>query len=81
MNYTWTTAKPEWINIRVCPTTHVLISDNLPARKKYFDSNIVQNENARLLRHFPKHCFEADVDSSTSLHTASSRREICALRH
>ena len=26
---------------------HVLISDNLPVRKNYFDSNIIQNENAR----------------------------------
>ena len=25
--------KPEWINIRICPTAHVLISDNSPARK------------------------------------------------
>ena len=25
-------AKPEWINIRICPTTNVLISDNLPVR-------------------------------------------------
>ena len=27
-------------------TTHVLISDNLPVRKSYFDSNIIRNENA-----------------------------------
>ena len=25
--------KPECINIRICPTTHVLISDNSPVRK------------------------------------------------
>ena len=55
---------------------HVLISDNLPVRKNYFDSNIVQNENARLLRRFSKDYFEADVDRSTCLHMTSSRREI-----
>ena len=27
------------------PTTHVLVSDNSPLRKNYFDSNIKQNEN------------------------------------
>ena len=42
------TAKPQCINIRICPTTNVLISDNLPVRKCYFDSNII----ARILRHF-----------------------------
>ena len=41
-------AKPEYINIRICPTTNVLISDNLPVRKSYFDSNII----ARILRRF-----------------------------
>ena len=30
----------------------MLISNNLPLRKNYFDSNIVQNENIRLLQHF-----------------------------
>ena len=30
----------------------MLISDNLPVRKSYFDSNIIQNENARILRRF-----------------------------
>ena len=30
------------------PTTNVLISDNLPVRKSYFDSNII----ARILRRF-----------------------------
>ena len=35
-------------NMRICPTTNVLISDNLPVRKSYFDSNIL----ARILRRF-----------------------------
>ena len=30
----------------------MLISDALPVRKSYFDSNIILNENARILRHF-----------------------------
>ena len=42
------TAKPECINIRICQTTNVLISDNLPVRKSYFDSNII----ARILRRY-----------------------------
>ena len=46
--YLCTTAKPECIYIRICQTTSVLISDNLPVRKSYFDSNII----ARILRRF-----------------------------
>ena len=30
----------------------MLISDNLPVRKSYFDSNIIENENARILPRF-----------------------------
>ena len=41
--------KPECINIRRSARQHVLISDNSPVRKNYFDSNIIQNENARIL--------------------------------
>ena len=55
---------------------HVSISDNLPVTENYFDSNIVQNENASLLRRFSKDYFEADVDRSTCLHMTSSRCEI-----
>ena len=64
------------INIRICPTTNVLISDNLLVRKNYFDSNIVWNENVRILRRFCKDYFEADVDRSTCLHATSSGREM-----
>ena len=42
------TAKPECINIRICQTTNVLISNNSWVRKNYFDSNII----ARILRCF-----------------------------
>ena len=45
-------AKPECINICICPTTNVLIRDNLLVRKSYFDSKIIQNENARILQRF-----------------------------
>ena len=55
---------PEGINIRICPTTHVLISDNSLVRKKYFDSNIKQNENARILRRLQMDSFEANVARS-----------------
>ena len=34
--------------MHICSTTNVLISDNLPVRKSYFDSNII----ARILRRF-----------------------------
>ena len=49
---------------RICPTTHVLISDNSPVRKNYFDSNIILNENARILRFLQIDYFEADVARS-----------------
>ena len=39
----------------------MLISDNLPVTKSYFDSNIIQKENARILRHFSTDYFEAHV--------------------
>ena len=62
-----------FINIRICPTKHVLISDNLPVRKSYFDSNIILSENARILRHFFKDYLKR---TSTEAHvTTSSRRE------
>ena len=55
-------AQPECINIRICPTTNVLISNNLLVRKNCFNSTIVWNENVRLLRHFSKD-FEVDLTS------------------
>ena len=56
----------------------MLISDNSPARKNYFDSNIIQNENARLLPCFQMDYFKAGVARSQKcLHPTSSRREMC----
>ena len=54
MKYLCTMAQPECINIRICicQTTNVLISDNLLVRKNYFDSNILWNENVRILQRF-----------------------------
>ena len=71
-------AQPECINIRICLTTNVFISNNLLVRKNYFDSNIVWNENVRIMPCFPKDYFEADVDRSTCLHATSSR---CKCKH
>ena len=42
----------------------MLISDNLPVRENYFDSNIIQNENAGKLRCLQMDYFEADVARS-----------------
>ena len=42
----------------------MLISDNSPVRKNYFDSNIIQNENARILRCLHMDYFEADIARS-----------------
>ena len=50
--------------IFVSAQQHVLISDNSPARKNYFDSNIKQNENARILQHLQMDSFEAHVARS-----------------
>ena len=50
--------------IFVSARQHVLISDNSPVRKYYFDSNIIQNENARILRCLQMDYFEADVARS-----------------
>ena len=54
----------------------MLISHNLPVRKSYFDSNIISNKNARILRRFFLDYFEADINRSTCLHVTSSRHEI-----
>ena len=40
----------------------MLIHDNSVVRKNYFDSNIIQNENARTLQSFSKNYFEADIE-------------------
>ena len=66
----------ECINIRICLTTNVLISDDLLVRKNDSDSKITWNENVSLLRSFSKDYFEADVDRSTYLHAMSSGHEI-----
>ena len=68
------TAKPECIYIRVRPTMHLLIIDNLLVWKSYFDSNIVKDESAMILGRFSKDYFEAD--GSTCLNAMSSKREI-----
>ena len=42
----------------------MLISDNSPVRKNYFDSNIIKNETERILRCLQMDNFEADVARS-----------------
>ena len=42
----------------------MLISDNSPVRKNYFDSNIKLTEYARILRCLQTDYFEADVGRS-----------------
>ena len=42
----------------------MLISDNSPVMKNYFDSNIIKNENARILRCLLMDYFEADLAES-----------------
>ena len=71
------TANPEWINIRICPTTPTLISDNTQVRKKYFDSNMIQKGNMALLRCVPKDYLTADIDRSKCLHAMSSNALFC----
>ena len=43
----------------------MLITHNLLVRENYLDSNIVLNENVRILRRFSKDYFEVDIDRST----------------
>ena len=40
---TETPTKPEWINIRICPTKHAFIIENVHVRKSYFDPYVLQN--------------------------------------
>ena len=45
--------------------------------KNYLDSSIIRNEGVRLLQHFLKNDYEADFNSSKSLHPLSPFSE-CA---
>ena len=55
----------------------MLISNNLPERKSYIDSNNIQNENARLMQRFLNEYLEAHIDRNTCLHPTSLKRESC----
>ena len=50
--------------IFVSARQHVLICDNSPVRENYFDSYIIQNESARILRCLQMDYFEADAARS-----------------
>ena len=94
MNYRWLThvvggqitkyyctmAEPECINIHRSARQHVLISDNSPVRKSYFDSNIIYRMRMQ------GYCdvYKWTILKRTSpevkcLHLTSSRREMCTL--
>ena len=65
--------------IRICPTTNVFISDHLPVRKSYFDSNIIKNENARILQ-----CFFLRIilkRTSTEAHIYMRRHQGAKVKH
>ena len=47
--------------IFVSAQQHMLISDSSLVLRNYFDSNIVQSENAWILGYLQMHSFEADV--------------------
>ena len=47
--------------IFVSARQHVLISDNSPVRKNYFDSNFIKKENAGILQCLQLDYFEADI--------------------
>ena len=57
----------------------MLISDNSPVRKNYFDSNIIKNGNARRLRHYKWTILKRTSPEVKCLHPTSSRREMCTL--
>ena len=70
--------KPEGINIRICPTTHVLISENSPVRK------IISILTLYRMR-MQGYCdvYKCTILTRTSpevkcLHPTSSRRKMCA---
>ena len=46
------------------PSNNVFINDNSPVRKNYLNSNIEQNENARIWRCLQMDIFEADMARS-----------------
>ena len=43
----------------------------------HFDSDLIQEGNETLLRHFPKDFFAADIDRSKCLHAMSSNALFC----
>ena len=57
---------------------YVLISDSLPVRKSYFDSNIMWNENARILRNFLSIILK---QTSTEAHVYMGRHQGGKVKH
>ena len=61
-------------DIRICPTTNVLISDNLPVRKSYFDSSLI----AKILRRFLRILLKR---TSTEAHVYMRRHQDAKVKH
>ena len=57
----------------------MLISDNLPVRKSYFDSNIIQNEKARILQRFSPRIILKRM--STEAHVYMRRHQGAKVKH
>ena len=57
----------------------MLISENSPIRENYFDSNIKQNENAKMLLRYKRTPLKRASPEIKCLHPTSSRREMCTL--
>ena len=77
MNYRWWThcwrvdhellihdGKSQSELILVSIRQHVLTSNNSPVKKYYFDSNIIENENAKILPGLQIDSFEVNVTMS-----------------
>ena len=58
---------------------HVLISDNLPVRKSYFESNIILNKNERILRRF--YLWIILKRTSTEQHVYMRRHQGAKVKH
>ena len=69
--------KPEWINIRICPTTHVLISDNSPVRKHYSILTLYRMRMQGYCDIYKWTILKRTSPEVTCLHPTSSRREMC----
>lgn len=52
--YKFTTAKPKWISIRICPAINDLISGNITEKKNYLILILYRMKNARIKNYFER---------------------------